>query len=179
MERVREVSSSQRSFAAFLGCADSRVPIEMIFNQGFGDLFVTRVAGNIASSENAGSLEFGTEVPGARVLYVPGHTHCGAVTAAVRGADVPGQISALFQHICPAIRVAAGDAEELTVANARHQAVILLESSPVIASDSAGTVDRGGGNLRSVVGPGYAREAEFMACMWISGCNGIAGCRGS
>ena len=105
----------------------------MIFNQGFGDLFVTRVAGNIASSENAGSLEFGTEVPGARVLYVPGHTHCGAVTAAVRGADVSGQISGLFQHIRPAIKVAAGDAEELIAANVRHQAVILSESSPVIS----------------------------------------------
>lgn len=70
MEWVREVTSSQRPFAAFLGCADSRVPIEIIFNQGFGDLFVTRISGNVASSENGGSLEFGTEVLGAKVVYV-------------------------------------------------------------------------------------------------------------
>lgn len=73
-----------------IGCAASRVPIEIIFNQGFCDLFVTRIAGNVASSENVGSLEFGTEVLGANVLYVPGHTQCGAVTAAIRGTDVPG-----------------------------------------------------------------------------------------
>ena len=133
MERVREVASSQRPFAAFLGCADSRVPIEIIFNQGFGDLFVTRIAGNVASSENVGSLEFGTEVLGAKVLYVLGHTQCGAVTAAVRGTDVPGQISGLFQHIRPAVKSAKGDVDAAIAANVRHQAVILAESSPVIS----------------------------------------------
>lgn len=133
MERVREVASSQRPFAAFLGCADSRVPIEIIFNQGFGDLFVTRIAGNVASSENVGSLEFGTEMLGAKVLYVLGHTQCGAVTAAVRGTDVPGQISGLFQHIRPAVKSAKGDVDAAIAANVRHQAVILAESSPVIS----------------------------------------------
>lgn len=133
MERVREVSLSQRPFAAFLGCADSRVPIEIIFNQGFGDLFVTRIAGNVASSENIGSLEFGTEVLGAKVIYVLGHTQCGAVTAAARRAEVPGQISGLFQHMQPAVKASGGDVEAAIRFNVRHQAVILAESSPVIS----------------------------------------------
>jgi len=67
--------------AAFLGCADSRVPIEIVFDQGFGDLFVTRIAGNVAATENIASLEFATQVLGAKVVYVLGHTSCGAVAA--------------------------------------------------------------------------------------------------
>jgi carbonic anhydrase len=106
--RVRQVAKEQEPFAAFLGCADSRVPIEIVFDQGFGDLFVTRIAGNVASSENIGSLEFGTHILGAKVLYVLGHTECGAVTATMKGTDVPGQISGLFQHIRPAVKAAQG-----------------------------------------------------------------------
>ena len=66
IERVKAVAPRQTPFAAFLGCADSRVPIEIVFDQGFGDLFVTRIAGNVASSENIGSLEFGALVLGAK-----------------------------------------------------------------------------------------------------------------
>ena len=109
MTRVRVVAREQKPFAAFLGCADSRVPIEIVFDQGFGDLFVTRIAGNVASSENIGSLEFGTQVLGAKVLYVLGHTECGAVNATMKGTDVPGQISGLFQYIRPAVKTSGGD----------------------------------------------------------------------
>lgn len=131
--RVREVSKQQRPFAAFLGCADSRVPIEIVFDQGFGDLFVTRIAGNIAASENIGSLEFGTHILGAKVIYVLGHTQCGAVQATMQGVDVPGQISGLFQHIRPAVKSANGDLNQAIVANVRNQAILLAESSPVIS----------------------------------------------
>ncbi len=133
LKRVQAVAAEQKPFAAFLGCADSRVPIEIVFDQGFGDLFVTRIAGNVASSENIGSLEFGTLVLGAQVLYVLGHTNCGAVVATVKRDEVPGQISGLFQHIRPAARVAAGSVEKAVVENVRNQALILAESSPVIA----------------------------------------------
>ena len=131
--RVRQVANEQKPFAAFLGCADSRVPIEIIFDQGFGDLFVTRIAGNVASSENIGSLEFGTQILGAKVLYVLGHTQCGAVTATMRGTDVPGQISGLFQHIRPAVKVAGGDLDKAILENVRNQAILLAEASPVIS----------------------------------------------
>ena len=133
MGRVKEVAPRQTPFAAFLGCADSRVPIEIVFDQGFGDLFVTRIAGNVASSENIGSLEFGTLLLGAKVLYVLGHTSCGAVTATVKGEEVPGQISGLFQHMRPAAKIARGDVEKAIYENVRIQAQVLAESSPVIA----------------------------------------------
>ncbi len=133
MSRVKEVAPKQAPFAAFLGCADSRVPIEIVFDQGFGDLFVTRIAGNVATSENIGSLEFGTLLLGAKVLYVLGHTACGAVTATIKAAEVPGQISGLFQHIRPAAKAAGGEVEKAIRENVRIQAQVLAESSPVIA----------------------------------------------
>jgi carbonic anhydrase len=131
--RVKSVAPQQRPFAAFLGCADSRVPIEIVFDQGFGDLFVTRIAGNIASSENIGSLEFGTLVLGAQVLYVLGHTSCGAVAATQAGREVPGQISGLFQHIRPAIRQSGSDLTRAIADNVRYQCLVLSEASPVLA----------------------------------------------
>ena len=133
MTRVREVANGQKPFAAFLGCADSRVPIEIVFDQGFGDLFVTRIAGNVASSENIGSLEFGTKILGAKVLYVLGHTSCGAVSATMKGDEVPGQISGLFQHIRPAVKVAGGDLNRAISENVRNQAILLAEASPTIS----------------------------------------------
>jgi carbonic anhydrase len=102
MARLKEVAPKQTPFAAFLGCADSRVPIEIVFDQGFGDLFPVRVAGNVVTPEVMGSLEFGTLVLGAKVLMVLGHSSCGAVAATMKGDAVPGQISALYQHIVPA-----------------------------------------------------------------------------
>ena len=133
IQRVRAVAKEQKPFAAFLGCADSRVPIEIVFDQGFGDLFVTRIAGNIASSENVGSLEFGTLVLGAKVLFVLGHSNCGAVVATMKADEVPGQISGLFQHIRPAAKEAMGDLAKAVEVNVRNQATTLAESSPVIA----------------------------------------------
>jgi carbonic anhydrase len=132
--RLREVAPKQTPFAAFLGCADSRVPIEIVFDQGFGDLFVTRIAGNVACTENIASLEFAAEVLGAKVVYVLGHTSCGAVAAATKAEPVPGQISSLFQLIRPAVRAAHGDMVAAIRENVRLQAQTLMEASTVIAS---------------------------------------------
>lgn len=131
--RLKEVAQQQSPFAAFLGCADSRVPIEIIFDQGFGDLFVTRIAGNVATSENIGSLEFGTQVLGAKVLFVLGHTNCGAVAATMKRERVPGQISSLFQFIRPAVRGCGDDLQAAVEENVRIQAQTLAEASPVLA----------------------------------------------
>ncbi len=133
LKRIKAIAARQTPFAAFLGCADSRVPIEIIFDQGFGDLFVARVAGNIASSENIGSLEFAAGVLGVKVLYVLGHTACGAVRATIEGAEVPGQISGLFQYIRPAVKAAGGDLNSAVRENVRNQALVLAESSPLIS----------------------------------------------
>lgn len=133
MARLKEVAGGQRPFAAFLGCADSRVPIEIVFDQGFGDLFVTRIAGNVADPAIIGSLEFGTLVLGAKVLCVLGHTKCGAVDATIKGQEVPGQISTLYQHIRRAAKDAKGDINLAIKRNVQIQAEILEEASPVLA----------------------------------------------
>lgn len=131
--RLREIAPKQAPFAAFLGCADSRVPIEIVFDQGFGDVFVSRIAGNIAVAEQIASLEFGTAVLGAKVLYVLGHTACGAVSATMSGAEVPGQISALYFHIRPAVRAANGNLDKAIIENVRNQATALRDGSTVIS----------------------------------------------
>ena len=133
MARLKEVSAAQKPFAAFLGCADSRVPVEIVFDQGFGDVFVTRIAGTVADASIIGSLEFGTEVLGAQVRYVLGHTRCGAVAATIAGNDVPGQISTLYQHIRRAAKEAKGNLDLAIRRNVQIQAEILREASPVIA----------------------------------------------
>lgn len=132
MARLKEVAPRQAPFAAFLGCADSRVPIEIVFDQGFGDIFVTRIAGNVADPAIIGSLEFGCLVLGAKVLYVLGHSSCGAVSATLAGQPVPGQISTLYQHIRPAAKAAGGNLDLAIANNVRIQAEILAEASPVI-----------------------------------------------
>lgn len=134
MARVRELAASQSPFAAVLSCADSRVPVEILFDQGFGDVFVCRAAGNIVTPELIGSLEFGTMVLGAQALVVLGHTGCGAVRATIAGEPVPGQISSLYRHIRPAVdRSATRELEDVTRHNVRVQAELLRTASPVIA----------------------------------------------
>jgi carbonic anhydrase len=123
----------QEPFAAVLSCSDSRVPVELIFDQTIGHIFVARVAGNVASAEVIASLEYGVAVLGTAVLMVMGHGGCGAVKAAIGGKAVPGQISALYRYIRPAIDEAGADLDAATMANARIQAKLLRESSPVIA----------------------------------------------
>jgi carbonic anhydrase len=83
------VVSGQRPIATILGCSDSRVPVEVVFDQGFGDLFVIRVAGNIVAPSQVGSVEFAAERLGTRLVVVLGHTSCGAVTATLEDLQRP------------------------------------------------------------------------------------------
>ncbi|GGA56237.1 carbonic anhydrase [Edaphobacter acidisoli] len=122
----------QEPFAAVLSCADSRVPVELVFDQSIGHLFVTRVAGNMVTPEIIGSLEYGVAVLGVKAILVLGHAKCGAVSAAMKGQDVPGQISVLYQHMMPAIEK-EHDVPAAVKANAAFQARLLGESSTVIA----------------------------------------------
>ncbi|MGD9762347.1 MAG: carbonic anhydrase [Candidatus Binatia bacterium] len=137
LARLREVIDKQTPFAAVLGCADSRVPVELAYDQGFGDLFVVRVAGNVASAVEIASLEFGARILGAKAIVVLGHSSCGAVKAALAGGKVPGQISTLYTHIAPALDRGMS-VDEATIANVRYQAR-KLKSSPLIAQ----SIDRG------------------------------------
>lgn len=134
--RLQETAFAQYPFAAILGCADSRVPAEIVFDQGLGDLFVVRVAGNVASQEAIGSLEFGTAVLGAQLIVVLGHAKCGAVKAAIKDEPLPGRIGTFVEEIKPAVEIArskSGDIEENSViSNARYQAQRLTESSAIL-----------------------------------------------
>jgi carbonic anhydrase len=123
----------QEPFAAVLSCADSRVPVELIFDQSIGHVFVTRVAGNIATTPIIASLEFGVAVLGTKAILVLGHASCGAVKASIEAKAVPGQISALYAYIRPAVDQAGPDLEAATKANAKIQAGLLRQSSPVLA----------------------------------------------
>lgn len=126
-------SELQQPFAGLLSCADSRVPVELIFDQSIGQIFVTRAAGNVATPEIIGSLEYGAAVLGTKVIVVMGHGHCGAVEAALKNEDAPGQISALYPHIQPAIDLVGPDIETTTKVNAKIQANLLRKASTVIS----------------------------------------------
>jgi carbonic anhydrase len=122
----------QEPFAAILSCADSRVPVELVFDQTIGHIFVTRVAGNIINSEIIGSLEYGAAVLGVKVLIVMGHSSCGAVKAALSKTQVPGQIASLYPHLEPAVESGSG-LEDTIKKNAKIQASLLEKTSTVLA----------------------------------------------
>ncbi len=130
----QKTAEKQEPFASVLSCADSRVPVELLFDQSIGHVFVNRVAGNIATSEIIASIEYGVAVLGTRALMVLGHAACGAVKASIAAEAVPGQISSLYRYIRPAVDEAGGDLESAIKANARMQAKLLNDSSPVIAN---------------------------------------------
>jgi carbonic anhydrase len=102
-QRRSAIASAQHPFAIILGCADSRVPPEIIFDQGLGDLFVIRVAGNIVDDAILGSIEYAAEELGTSLVLVMGHERCGAVAATVKHVNVPGHISTLTNAILPAL----------------------------------------------------------------------------
>ena len=124
--------NTQEPFAAVLACADSRVPVELVFDQTIGHIFVTRVAGNIVTPEIIASLEYGVAVLGVKALVVLGHTSCGAVTSAMNADPVPGQISTLYAHLRPAVELSEGNLNTAIAVNAKIQAELLRTSSTVI-----------------------------------------------
>jgi carbonic anhydrase len=129
-----KTAEKQQPFAAVLSCADSRVPVELVFDQTIGHLFVCRVAGNVTTPEIIASLEYGAAVLGTRVVLVLGHSNCGAVAAVIKGSAVPGQISALYPLIRPAVDLAGPNKEAAAKANAKIHAKLLAEASTVISS---------------------------------------------
>jgi carbonic anhydrase len=130
-----KTAEKQEPFATVLSCADSRVPVEIVFDQSIGHIFVCRVAGNIATPAVIGSLEYGAAVLGTRVIMVLGHANCGAVSATMANKAVPGQISGLYPYIRPGVNQAGAGAglDAAVRANARYQATLLREASPVFA----------------------------------------------
>ncbi len=137
INRVLETSGKQQPFAIIVGCSDSRVPNEIIFDQGLGDLFIIRTAGQVSSYASWGSIEFANAVLGTKLIVVQGHSQCGAVSAACKVPDVPGHIVTLINAIKPAAAIARamkGDLLENAVkVNVALQVQQLRGLEPVLA----------------------------------------------
>jgi carbonic anhydrase len=136
-ERRQEIVKGQRPFAVIVGCSDSRIPPEIIFDQGLGDLFVVRVAGNIVDDVALGSIEYAVDHLGTKLIVVLGHSKCGAVTATVQGGDVRGHVESIVQAIKPAIDIARnlpGNLTDNTIkANARLVTSQIQSSQPILS----------------------------------------------
>lgn len=143
--RVQATGTAQFPKGMVLSCIDSRVPVEEILDQGLGDIFVGRIAGNFADEEMLGSMEFATKVAGSKVIVVMGHESCGAVKSAIAGVEL-GNITTMLEHIHPSIEMTGGNFSEdqRTVENEDYvNAVIknnvlhtideIKEDSPIIA----------------------------------------------
>jgi carbonic anhydrase len=133
------LAKTQRPFAAILSCSDSRVPPEIVFDQGLGDLFVVRVAGNVINDNVLGSIEYAVEHLGVRLILVMGHQRCGAVQAAketmAANRTAPGHIESLVQAIKPAVQSTANcDLETTIKANVKHVVDCLRSSIPILKS---------------------------------------------
>ena len=101
--RGKTAKNGQQPFATVISCSDSRLPVEILFDQGIGDIFVVRVAGNVCNVDEIGSAEYGVDHLGTPVLVVLGHSKCGAVSAVVQGAELNGNLPALLHGIIPAV----------------------------------------------------------------------------
>lgn len=142
--RIAATASAQFPKAVILSCLDSRVPVELVFDVGIGDIFVGRVAGNIEDTDQLGSMEFATKLSGAHLVMVLGHSRCGAVVGAINKAEL-GNLTSLLAKIKPAVaavegfpadkRVAGNEAfvEAVTEENVRQTIANIRKKSPVLA----------------------------------------------
>ncbi|MCB0495171.1 MAG: carbonic anhydrase [Cyclobacteriaceae bacterium] len=141
LEQVNETREGQYPFATILSCIDSRVSAELIFDQGLGDIFSIRIAGNILNEDIVGSMEFACKIAGSKLIVVLGHTRCGAVNGAVKDVKM-GSLSGLLAKIKPAIETVESKAEhdhgsdpyldEVVEQNVQNVAKEILERSPIL-----------------------------------------------
>jgi carbonic anhydrase len=136
-KRRAELTKSQHPFAIILSCSDSRVPPEIVFDQGLGDLFGVRVAGNVLNDEGLGSIEYAVDILGAKLIVVLGHQSCGAVDAAMKTVvakgKAPGHIQSLVRAIKPVVdSTPKGDLDTMIKANVKHVVDGLRSSTPIL-----------------------------------------------
>ena len=150
-ERRTELVKTQHPFAVIVSCSDSRVPPEIVFDQGLGDLFIFRVAGNVIDDHGLGSIEYAVDHLNVRLIVVLGHQSCGAVqaakeTIAAKG-KAPGHIESLVTAIKPAVEATAKDDLDTTIkANVKHVVQALRSSTPILkAKVDSGAVQITGG----------------------------------
>jgi len=140
LERRAELISGQQPFAVILGCSDSRIPPELIFDQGLGDVFVIRTAGEVVDNASLASIEYAVDHLGVPLVMVLGHDSCGAVTAAVQGGEAEGHLGSLMDFIRPAVEQAreAGEGSDLlngSIDNNVFNIVEALKSSQPVLSE--------------------------------------------
>lgn len=141
LQQVNETSAGQFPFAVVLSCIDSRTSAELIFDQGLGDIFSVRIAGNVLNEDILGSMEFACQVAGSKLIVVLGHTRCGAVKGACDHVQM-GHLTGLLTKISPAVHatetrhgrdIPAQDfVEHVAVENTRQQMRAILERSPIL-----------------------------------------------
>lgn len=142
LQQANETSDGQHPFAIILSCIDSRTSVELIFDQGLGDVFSIRIAGNIINEDILGSMEYGCKVAGAKIIVVLGHTKCGAIKGACDHVEM-GNLTALLSKIQPAVyaektvtesRNSNNDefVEKVGVINIKRTVHAILERSPIL-----------------------------------------------
>lgn len=163
VDRRTEVVNGQNPFAVLLTCSDSRVPPEILFDRGIGDLFVVRTAGNVVDDVTIGSIEYAYEHLGVSLVLVLGHTKCGAVTAAVQGGNPGAHISSIVQKIEPAVEKARTMSTGDLIDNS-----IRLNVADVVSKlhDSEPILDRGvkEGHLK-IVGACYNLDSGVVSAI--------------
>lgn len=134
--RRDEVKAGQRPFAVIVGCSDSRIPPEILFDQGIGDLFIIRLAGNIVDDIALGSIEYAVDHLGTPLVVVLGHSKCGAVTATAQGGEAHGHIGSIASAILPAldnVRAQPGDLIDNAIReNAKLVTATIASSKPML-----------------------------------------------
>ena len=141
LQQANETSDGQHPFAVILSCIDSRTSVELIFDQGLGDVFSVRIAGNIINEDILGSMEFGCKVAGAKIIVVLGHTKCGAIKGACDHVEM-GNLTALLSKIQPAIDEEKTETErtsdnndfveKVAVINIKNTVHAIIERSPIL-----------------------------------------------
>ena len=141
LQQVNETSDGQHPFAIVLSCIDSRTSAELIFDQGLGDIFSARIAGNVLNDDILGSMEFACKVAGAKLIVVLGHSRCGAIKGACNHVEM-GHLTGLLSKISPALHSVHesghGDCdpdelvERVAMENMRHQMRAIVERSPIL-----------------------------------------------
>ena len=131
-ELTEKARAGQAPFAIILSCADSRVPVEILFDAGPGELFVVRVAGNVANPSSIASIEYAVANLGTKLIVVMAHESCGAVAAAIEGADAGKNLNRLLGFIEPVVGSGEAAVDEVARINARQSADRLLSESDII-----------------------------------------------
>ena len=165
---VRDAAAGQFPKAIILSCVDARVPVEDIFDQGIGDIFVARVAANIENTDILGSIEFATKVSGAKLIVVLGHENCGAIRAAIDNVKL-GNITALLENVKPAVDALSDYAGDKTSANSEFVHLVaeknveltmqnIVAKSPIVAE----MIEAGELNIVGALYNLHTGEVEFL-----------------